>query len=160
MSKNKLKYFFNFIILITLQGCNKSLITNISNIANISKIEDKLQPAEITKEKPYPLFNKSKLIDIPFPINVYVYDLGFEQSDKKFILKFKSKLAQFDLIAFYRCEMEYLGWQEDAAVNGHESILLFSKPSKICMIFFNSSITKNITETSLFICPSRHSHSS
>lgn len=153
MLKRKFKIYFIllFIFLLTLQGCKSFLPT--SNI--VAQVKNTLQPSEPIEENIYPLFtDESKLIDIPFPLNVKLYNLSIEPNDKKFGIRFTSNSPQFDLSNFYRCEMEYLGWQEKGILNGYESGLLFSKPSKMCMILIKSvSYKHNKVEVSLFVFP-------
>ena len=107
----------------------------------------------------YPLFkDEARLLDIPFPINASsLWDLGnYEEDPRKIVIKFIIDQQCEDIIAFYRAEMECLGWYETAVIKGGEVCLLFQKPSRLCVIMIKSlADSNNNHEIVLFIAPNK-----
>lgn len=94
--------------------------------------------------------DEARLFDIPIPIGSKVYNLNGRDEYNKRILSFTSSLSQFDLFAYYRTEMESLGWHETGNFEGIESCLTLQKPTKSCIVTIRPGPGKLQTVT-LFI---------
>lgn len=77
---------------------------------------------------------RARIHDISFPLEVEPTKLSF--TEKQLVLSFKADLSQENLNEFYRKGMEYWGWDRLGDVLAVESCMVFSKPSKICVITF------------------------
>lgn len=73
---------------------------------------------------------QAKLIDIPIPLDSEQILSGISANSYAFY----SKDILQSIIHFYEIEMEFLGWQKIAEFIGFESLLVFEKPNKKCII--------------------------
>ncbi len=72
--------------------------------------------------------------DIFIPLAVVAGGYEVDPSQAHITLHYYSALSQQELIALYTCEMERLGWECEHQFTGHEAIVLFKRPHKICMV--------------------------
>ncbi|MBA3954036.1 hypothetical protein H0X48_01835 [Candidatus Dependentiae bacterium] len=106
----------------------------------------------------YPIFSdEERLVDIPLPGSQILYNITSTHDPRKLALIYKTDFKLEDIIAFYRLQMECLGWQEAEIIKGYHTCLLFKKPSKVCSIILKSSksLTKNSSTVTLFISPKK-----
>lgn len=111
-----------------------------------------------SKGTTYPLFkDEARLLDIPFPINAGpLLNLGLDEEDqRKIVITFSINQDSEDILAFYRSQMECLGWYETALVKGYQTCVLFQKPSRICVITINHFDKSALSEVVLFVAPNK-----
>ncbi|MCL5875458.1 MAG: hypothetical protein M1114_03230 [Candidatus Dependentiae bacterium] len=75
---------------------------------------------------------EAKLSDIPLPFNSCNGTLlsSYSSAQEPIILQYTVLDEHFELISFYKREMELLGWREVASAQGEISFLMFDKPTK------------------------------
>ena len=80
---------------------------------------------------------EATLLDIPFPLGALPIAQEYAKSQAakgQHFLAYTTVLSESDLIAFYEQEMERLGWQKMVVLSDFETMLIFSKPDRICSI--------------------------
>lgn len=120
-------------ILLIMPGCIKQLFN--SDNRDIKEMTGAQEVA--VKSQDYPLLTdeeKARLLDIPFPLVTHIWNLSSKENDRKITLKFFVSMLMQDVVAYYRTEMEYWGWQELGIFVADESCLVFGKPTKQCIV--------------------------
>lgn len=80
---------------------------------------------------------EATLLDIPFPLGAMPVTQEYAKNSEtkgQHFLAYTTLLAESNLIAFYEQEMERLGWQKMVVLPDFETMLIFSKPDRICSI--------------------------
>ncbi len=80
---------------------------------------------------------EATLLDIPFPLGAMPVAQEYAKNSEtkgQHFLAYTTILSESDLIAFYEQEMERLGWQKMVVLPDFETMLIFSKPDRICSI--------------------------
>jgi len=79
---------------------------------------------------------EAHLVDIPIPVNTCPLEQYFVQTvNGNVCIAYDSNSMQLEeVFAFYQREMERFGWQRMAQLEGHETVLVYKKPKKICLI--------------------------
>ena len=81
---------------------------------------------------------EARLIDIPVPVhadplNFNGNQLNGEEKDS-LVLAYRVYSTKQDVRSFFVLEMERLGWNMIADIEGLESLLVFIKPTKVCTV--------------------------
>lgn len=92
-----------------------------------------------SRERAYSIRQReAQLIDVAIPINAVSLGCHEDQlanTDKdSLVLAYRVYLKSHDIKSFFMLEMERLGWNMIARVDNIESLLVFSKPTKVCTI--------------------------
>lgn len=96
--------------------------------------------------------DKVRLADIPLIEDCDPQLLKMAPSaERKYTLICNSSFSMEDTINYYRAEMDYLGWKEDLFFIGKKSVLIFKKPSKICIVSLQKNIYQNKGNTNITI---------
>ena len=90
---------------------------------------------------------RARLHDVSFPLGVDPCKIRF---DEQVVLTYNSPQSLNELIVFYKRDMECLGWKERLVIEADESMLLFEKPSKMCVI-----VLRKGSEVTLWISPKK-----
>ena len=78
---------------------------------------------------------EAKLMDVPIPLDARPLVSYFDESDEKGCsLGYTSDTSQEEVAFFYTQEMERLGWLQTVACETVESILIFEKPGRFCIV--------------------------
>lgn len=95
---------------------------------------------------------EAKLSDIPLALSLQpLADFCMQPtSPDTIILGYESMLSVNDLITFYHREMERCGWRLLTQFQGHETLLTFEKPRRICTISIRPDAETNKTEMVIF----------
>ena len=127
---NHLVYELFFLIflssLLCLSSCKKSVKQKLGNDSTI------IQPVKPTWKE-----QEARLIDISIPIEaepIFLYQEEKSLDENPCMLSYVVSLSVSELVAFYRHEMDWHGWCEKGGCEGGEYLLVFSKPSKWCVI--------------------------
>lgn len=146
----KLTIILSSIGVLLLSGCAKTLVhtpftgpSSADNMVIVAADQVTIPGTSATlPKKVYPLFaDEARLWDIPFVVDATTYCLHAEQRDRKLILCSDTQLSSSDVMAFYRTQMECLGWEEKAALQADESCAVFEKRSKYCVITVRENMT-------------------
>jgi len=89
---------------------------------------------------------EAQLVDIPLPIRtvVEVQHVSFSATDATAIMvQSQVKLNAQELLLFYQREMERNGWRQIFSFEGPESILIFDRHSRSCIITIR--VTKQLS---------------
>lgn len=89
---------------------------------------------------------QAKLADIavPFSTNiVFAYQAHSHNQSKGICAGFETTLTTQSISSFYEREMELMGWTKRASFESYESVFVFEKPNKTCVITMRSHPKKN-----------------
>jgi hypothetical protein len=86
------------------------------------------------------------LFDIPIPLQAMQPVKFNGVSDQNVSYSYCVPLTRDHVISYLTCEMERLGWQQLACVEGESTLLTYSKPKRICSfeIDFTDKRKKNM----------------
>lgn len=146
------KIILMIILILNLPNCSSRLGQN--PIQSFLEIPKDIVLQESTIEGKYS-FDVSRLYDIFIPEVNTITDLSNRTHDRKIIVAFNVKTTLEDIIAEYRTEMAYLGWEELAIFDDSDEqcCLLFSRPSRLCNVLIRRN--KNGFGITLFIGPKK-----
>jgi len=79
---------------------------------------------------------EAKLYDIPIPFHSQggVLLSDHAKADTSVVLNYSLAIPYADLISFYDKEMEVLGWQQAAFIQGAVALLVFEKPGRLAVL--------------------------
>jgi len=80
---------------------------------------------------------EAKLVDIPLPIATLLEpkQVSFSAVDATAVmLTYQVKLSVEDLVRFYQQAMERAGWKQEMFFVGPQSLLVFGRPRRSCVI--------------------------
>ncbi len=80
---------------------------------------------------------EATILDIPFPLGAMPVTQEYAKNSAakgQHFLAYTTTLSESDLIVFYEQEMERLGWQKMVVLPDFETMLIFSKPDRMCSI--------------------------
>ena len=83
---------------------------------------------------------EARLVDVPIPVNakpITNFDQRYK-SGKTCQLSYRLDSSEINLEKFYENGMERSGWKKIAKCSCQELLLIFEKPSKICVISVRS----------------------
>lgn len=147
-----IKIILMIVSILCLSNCSSRLGQNpIQNFLEIPK-DIVLQDSNV--ENSYS-FDITRLYDIFIPETNTLLDLSNRTDDRKIIVTFNIKAVLEDIIAEYRTEMAYLGWEELAVFDDsyEQCCLIFSRPSRLCTVAISRK--KNGYGITLFIGPKK-----
>jgi|GEM_PF-1364545 len=78
---------------------------------------------------------EARLIDIPLPLQIepdYRYSIAYEQHGP--LYAFTVAMSHEQILEFYRIEMEREGWKLVGSYADIESVMIFNKPTRVCVI--------------------------
>lgn len=95
------------------------------------------QPSRVTSrndESQHQL--QARLVDIPIAPGTVssLYDRSAITADGSYMFRYMTTLCRDEVVAFYRREMERLGWECIASVNAYQDCFVFMKPKRVCVI--------------------------
>lgn len=86
---------------------------------------------------------EARCVDIVVPIQAKPIENYCMQDGRGSIcLAYDIQLPVEELLTFFSREMERVGWSEEIACNGVESLLLYKKPGKVCIISVRPPVHK------------------
>jgi hypothetical protein len=94
---------------------------------------------------------EAKLIDIPTMVGSVMLENDSDQilAEGQLMFACVASQEQSAISDFYNLEMEQLGWQRVAAIQGNEIVLLYQKPKKVCIISIRPLSHRNTDYQSL-----------
>ena len=162
------------VLLMLLQGCSKRSTT--LNKQNISQNQTFASPTRnqlregfeqqvtllplqnVAEQKQHTALIKAlqeqeaRNPDIPIPLEANPYNYYCAQDGKQYALSYTSSNMDYDqLVAWYDLEMERLGWQQIAYIQGTEYMLMYDKPYRFCTILLQPMIRKYGTKAAIKI---------
>jgi hypothetical protein len=144
-----LRFFVYTGFLLMCSGCSRRALPELKDITN-KNIPDNGIPQVYSYS-----FSLDDLwpLDIPLPDCSQAPQVIRSADGRKYILCYKTDLILTDLAAFYRMQMEHLGWQERGVVNGGAEICLsFKKGSKMSIVIARVSKKEfDTTRVTIFI---------
>lgn len=88
---------------------------------------------------------QAALADIPLPFSTkmnFAYHAQSSDSAKKICAGFNSPLSVQDIALFYEREMELFGWIKRSSFTSFETLFVFEKPHKQCVVTVRQSHDK------------------
>ena len=95
---------------------------------------------------------EAKLVDIPLPLKTLLEPQKVSFSDRDataVMLNYHVRLSVDEVSLFYQQEMERAGWQEVMLFAGPESLLVFERSARSCIITVRSA--KQLTELTIVV---------
>lgn len=78
---------------------------------------------------------EAKCADVPMPIGAQIVkELSQQEQESIALYCTCAGISSQDIRLFYEREMERLGWQQVAAIEGSELLLTFQKPTRFCTV--------------------------
>ncbi len=80
---------------------------------------------------------QARLFDVPIPIMAepdFAYTWSDDQEGNRVLGYIVTADTTQELVEFYQANMERLGWRERAIIAGHEVLVTFEKPEKVCCV--------------------------
>jgi len=139
--ENKQRQSLNF-----MQECKQSPIDNDID-GRFAVVDTNNNKAELKKStrNTHQVVNgisadEAKWFDIPVPLQAVSQGDCLDDQDDRLFVRYSVFLDRQAIVDFYEREMERLGWQHEMeSINDQESLLIFSKPTKICAVSLRSS---------------------
>ncbi len=125
------------VVLCVIAGCGKPFPKNIlqsqsrcETITEKQGCQQNENVLEIIRER------EAKLVDIPIPFNAQALPAAFSHDEQNgsYELGYQLSCKADDVEQFYRAEMERLGWNESFSIKGTQTLLVFEKPSRLCIL--------------------------
>lgn len=127
-----IKKFFAVFMLLSAVGCSTYKSSNL--------ILARTALPELTREE------QARIHDIPFPSQIKPIKILFSQT--QIVLYYLTTSSHAELIEFFKGGMDYWGWELQGNIVAQESCIMFTKPSKICVITFRPE--DEMTRVTLF----------
>ena len=82
---------------------------------------------------------EAKMVDIPFPLGAVPLENVSVYTQDESVIGYQCSASNEDLREFYTLEMEREGWCNLMSIASSESMLVFSKPYRLCVISLRES---------------------
>lgn len=80
---------------------------------------------------------EAKLVDIPLPLKTLLepQQIAFSAIDATAVMRvYKARLTVDEIVLFYQQEMERMGWRQELFFAGQDSLLVFERPTRSCVV--------------------------
>jgi hypothetical protein len=125
-----------FFCIIVLVGCSQKKQNN--HFLPSRELLQKPSPSVRVQCSLLQAMIEAKLVNVPLPFGLKLLDQSVDNfyiSDDQVVVGYTvTEHALIDIIEFYRVEMERFGWRQLISFNISESILVFERPGRICII--------------------------
>jgi len=84
---------------------------------------------------------EAKLADIPLPLKTLLepQQVSFSAIDGTAVMRiYQVRLTADEVVLFYQQEMERMGWRQLSFFVGQESLLVFERPTRSCVVSIRS----------------------
>ncbi|HZW61961.1 MAG TPA: hypothetical protein VFF04_07085 [Candidatus Babeliales bacterium] len=121
----------------TLEELRKSVVVNIPVVAhNDAQTSIDAQSHKVRAVSEEQMFQQeAKCSDVPVPMGAQIVkELNHQEQESIALYCTCAGTSSQDIRSFYEREMERLGWQQVAAIEGSELLLTFQKPTRFCTV--------------------------